>query len=230
MRGGGRRVATCGAALVVGVLLAPAAAAGAQGGAEPGGVALSVDGRRWTTDLEAALFGSAPWTPGETRRAVLLVRNDGPGPAGSRVAVSVGEGVTGRGASALADAVRVRVRPEGGRWSDGAGSAPVLLAESEVLPVTVEASLDGAAGNETQGETVPVDVLVTLAGDGPPDTADTGGEQDVGRGPADDVRDGPGALARTGGQPLPALLAAVVAVAAGVLLRRGRARGGGHRG
>jgi len=227
MRGGGRRIGTWGAAVVAGVLLAAAPAAGAHDGARPAGVALSVDGRRWTTDLETALFGSAPWTPGETRRAVLLVRNDGPGPAGSRVAVSIGDGVTGQGASALADAVQVRVRPEGGGWSDDAGAAPVLLAESEVLSVMVEASLDGAAGNETQGETVPVDVLVTLAGDAPPDT---GGGQDGGRGPADDVRDGAGGLARTGGQPLPVLLAAAVAVAAGALLRRARPRGGGHRG
>ena len=233
MRGGGRRVATCCAALVVGVLPAASPAAGAGDAAVPGGVALSVYGRRWASDLEASLFGSAPWTPGETRRAVLLVRNDGPGPAGSRVAVAVGDGETGPGASALADAVQVRVRPEGGRWSDGGGSEPVVLAESQVLPVTLEASLGGAAGNETQGGTVAVDVLVTLAGDGPPDTGrvqDGGQVQDGGRGPADDAHGVRGALPRTGGQPLPVLLAAAVAVAAGALLRRARPRGGDHRG
>jgi hypothetical protein len=215
-----------GAGLAV-LLLASAAPGGAaSGGAAPGGddaraVALSVDGRAWASDLDVPLFETGAWVPGETRRSALLVRNDGPGPASGELAVAVGTGVDGASATALVDALRVRVRPAGAAWSP-AGAVPVSLAESEVLPVALEVTLSASAGNETQGARVPVDVVVTLAGD----EREPGGPAER---PGVEARPG-GELPRTGGVSLAPLLAAVGAVVVGAALRTARPRGGSRRG
>ncbi|MFC8598149.1 hypothetical protein [Isoptericola sp. NPDC057191] len=254
---------TLSAALAVGALLAAASpVAEAQGaraavvkaavpgdrGDEPGGVALSLDGRRWTDGLDTALFTGEPWVPGETRRAVLLVRNDGPGAARARVAAALGGRPEGP-AAALADALRVRVRPAGGDWAEAGRPAAVRLAEAQVLPVALEVTLAPSAGNEVQGASVPVDVVVTLAGE-----ADAGGGTDGTDGGdgaedpdgADGVAGGGGAdkdgdvvppgdvpttgvLPRTGGVGAGLAVIAVLAVAAGALLRVAWARGGGDR-
>ncbi|MGW8566594.1 hypothetical protein [Isoptericola sp. NPDC055881] len=226
----------------------PGAAVPGDRGDEPGGVALSLDGRRWTDGLDAALFTGEPWVPGETRRAVLLVRNDGPGAARARVAAALGGRPDGP-AAALADALRVRVRPAGGDWAEAGRPAAVRLAEAQVLPVALEVTLAPSAGNEVQGASVPVDVVVTLAGE-----ADAGGGTDGTDGSdgaedpdgADGVAGGGGAdkdgdvappgdvpttgvLPRTGGVGAGLAVIAVLAVAAGALLRVAWARGGGDR-
>jgi len=233
---------TMGAALAAGALLVPAGAvpagavpagavpAGAVGeGDQDGAVALSVDGTTWTSDLDTPLFDASVWVPGETRRSVLLVRNDGPGVAQGEVAVALGDGTAdgtgGEAAAALADALRVRVRPAGDPWSVAARPASVTLAESEVLPVALEVTLAASAGDETQGASVPLDVVVTLTGDGVGDGADDeGGSPDgpgqgaPGQGAPGHGAPGDGDLPRTGLPTVP-LLAAVGAVLLGALLR-----------
>ncbi|MFE7407581.1 hypothetical protein [Isoptericola sp. NPDC057559] len=238
--GSPRRPGAMAGACAVGLALAaaalPAEGARAAGDDPPGGVALSLDGDRWSRDLDAPLFDTARWVPGETRRSVVLVRNDGPGAAQGDVVVALGPG-DGAAGRALADALRVRVRAEGSRWAtDG---APVDLAESEVLPVALEVTLDPAAGDETQGGTVPLDVVVTLGGtgtgdggggaDGADDGDGPGGADGAPGGERDEVR-GDGALPRTGRAPAAALLAAAGAVLLGALLRTLAARRGGRRG
>ncbi|MEL7974889.1 hypothetical protein AAG589_03435 [Isoptericola sp. F-RaC21] len=218
---GGTAGAARGAGLLAATLLLASAAPAV---AEPGdddarAVALSVDGRSWSSDLDVPLFPTGAWVPGETRRSALLVRNDGPGPARGELAVAVGVGASD--ATALADAVHVRVRPAGAPWSSG-GGAPVSLAESEVLPVALEVTLSASAGNETRGARVPVAVVVTLAGDarGPGRPAERTGAE------ARPVGD----LPRTGGVSFAAVLAAVGAVVVGAMLRAVRPRGGARRG
>ncbi|MFE5308057.1 hypothetical protein [Isoptericola sp. NPDC056605] len=208
--------------------VAPAAAGvvpvagGGTGGDPDGGVALSVDGRGWSDDLKVPLFEASPWVPGETRRSVLLVRNDGRGTADGQVAVALGAG-TGDGAGALADALRVRVRPAGDPWTATGRPVPVRLTESEVLPVSLEVTLAASAGDDTQGATVPLDVVVTLVGDAP--TGDRPRDEPA---PDDDAR--AAALPRTGGSPALPLLAAAGAVLLGALLRWAAAAREGRRG
>jgi len=178
-----------------------------------------VDGRAWSSDLEVPLFETSAWVPGETRRSVLLVRNDGPGAAQGAVAVALGDGTAGEAAAALADALRVRVRPAGDPWSVAARPAPVTLAESEVLPVALEVTLAASAGDETQGASVPLDVVVTLAGAGDGVDGDDGAPGGPGPGAPGQGTPGGGDLPRTGGAPAVPLLAAAAAVLLGALLR-----------
>ncbi|WP_079575285.1 hypothetical protein [Krasilnikoviella flava] len=205
--------------------VAPAAAGAvpSAGGDPDGGVALSVDGRRWSDDLEVALFEASPWVPGETRSSVLLVRNDRRGTASGQVAVALGAGA-GDAAGALARALRVRVRPGGDPWTAAGRPVPVRLAESEVLPVALEVTLAASAGDDTQGATVPLDVVVTLVGEQP-----AAGER-----PRDEPAPGDGAraavLPRTGGSPAVPLLVAAGAVLLGALLRWAVAAREGRRG
>jgi len=208
--------------LVAAMLLASAAPAAAASADDDGrAVALSVDGRSWSNDLDVPLFPAGAWVPGETRRTALLIRNDGPGPARGELAVAVGAGADAASATALADALRVRVRPAGAAWSP-AGGVPVSLAESEVLPVALEVTLSASAGNATQAARVPVDVVVTLAGD----EREPGGPAER---PGVEARPG-GELPQSGGVSLAAVLAAVSAVVVGAVLRFVRPRGGSRRG
>ena len=51
-------------------------------------IGLSVDGDHWTDVLEGTLLASEePWTPGETRTAIVYVRNSGPAPVDADVTV-----------------------------------------------------------------------------------------------------------------------------------------------
>ena len=71
-------------------------------------VAVSVDGVRWTADLEDAFFFSdSAWTPGQTRTAVFWVRNDADVDADVSVTVSTssGEALTESGQVALSAAI-----------------------------------------------------------------------------------------------------------------------------
>ncbi|MFI2102284.1 hypothetical protein ACH436_03275 [Isoptericola sp. NPDC019693] len=212
-------VAALGAVLVAGV---PASAAGAD---DPGGVALSVDGRRWSSELATPLFDATAWVPGETRRSVLLVRNDGPGPAHGAVAVAVEHGEGDAADAALADALDVRVRAADAPWSAAEGPVPVRVAESEVLPVALEVTLAATAGDEVEGATAPLDVVVTLAGEGEGEGEDERAAALAGARPLAE-----GGLARTGGAAVVVLLAAAGAVAAGAALRAVGRRGGPGRG
>jgi hypothetical protein len=56
-------------------------------------VTVSVDGARWTAHLEDAFFSSEePWSPGQTRTAILWVRNDADLPAYVDLHVAAVEG------------------------------------------------------------------------------------------------------------------------------------------
>ena len=56
-------------------------------------VTVSVDGVRWTSELEDALFVSdSAWPPGQTRSQIFWVRNDADGPADVDVQVTAVDG------------------------------------------------------------------------------------------------------------------------------------------
>jgi hypothetical protein len=51
-------------------------------------IKLSLDGEHWTTDVGGALLASEePWTAGETRSAIVYVKNSGPAPVDADVTV-----------------------------------------------------------------------------------------------------------------------------------------------
>jgi len=83
-----QRVATALLAFVVVVPLAVFAWLSVTTEDTPDRVRLSVDGVRWSAELEDAFFYSdEPWAPGEVRTAILWVRNDAPVPADVTVTV-----------------------------------------------------------------------------------------------------------------------------------------------
>jgi hypothetical protein len=190
--------------LVAGASLAAAllgATAGPSVGApdDTADVWLSVDGESWAQELRTPLLDpDRLWVPGDVRRASLLVRHDGAGPARGTVTTSV------RGHPALAESFDVRVRAGQDTWSAD-GSAPVVVGQDDELPVELEVALEPGAGNDTQGATVRLDVDVVLAGDGAPQDSRSGTS--------------PGLLPRTGVDAGPVLALALVGAAAGVTAR-----------
>jgi hypothetical protein len=51
-------------------------------------IKLSLDGEHWSSDVEGALLASKnPWTAGETRSAIVYVRNSGPAPVDAEVTI-----------------------------------------------------------------------------------------------------------------------------------------------
>lgn len=61
-------------------------------------VTVSVDGVRWTSELEDALFVSdSAWPPGQTRSQIFWVRNDAAGPADVDLKVTAVDGETDSG-------------------------------------------------------------------------------------------------------------------------------------
>jgi hypothetical protein len=51
-------------------------------------IKVSLDGEHWTSAVDGALLTTAkPWTPGQTRSAIVYVRNGGPAPVDAEVTV-----------------------------------------------------------------------------------------------------------------------------------------------
>lgn len=52
-------------------------------------IKLSLDGEHWRSDVDGALLASEkPWKPGETRSAIVYVKNSGPGPVDADVTIA----------------------------------------------------------------------------------------------------------------------------------------------
>lgn len=112
---------------------------------------LSVDGVHWADHVDGALLDSPEsWEPGETRSAIVYVRNRGPDPVDADLAVTtrstdalVRDGYLALGAT-VGDAGAVDF-PE---TTGTAGTNDVLvddLDSGEVVPVTLTATLAGTA-------------------------------------------------------------------------------------
>ncbi|MCK0115552.1 hypothetical protein MWU57_00750 [Isoptericola sp. S6320L] len=204
----GRTTTLVAGAGLAAALLGAGAAAGPSVGApdDTAGVWLSVDGESWAQELRTPLLDpDRLWVPGDVRRASLLVRHDGAGPARGTVTTSV------RGHPALAESFDVRVRAGLNTWNAD-GSAPVVVGQDDELPVELEIALEPGAGNDTQGASVRLDVDVVLAGDAVAHESRPGTPLDL--------------LPRTGADAGPVLVLALAAVAAGFAARAaGRHRG-----
>lgn len=139
--------------------------------AEPppdGAVELSTDGVTWGEDTTTPFLDeTTPWVPGDVRTGTLYVRTVCKVASGNAV-VTVGPDDAG-----LTAGTGVRTRVDGGAWADGPASELMFVRTGRVTQLDVELTYRGAAGNELQGQTLPVSATVTLTCDTPlPDVVD----------------------------------------------------------
>ncbi|MFY0408470.1 hypothetical protein [Solicola sp. PLA-1-18] len=141
--------------LVVGV---PGVARGADGDR----VALSLDGRTWSSSLDRPVLSDAPttWVPGDVAAGRLWVRNDGP------TAAALSLGTSGREGDALMADLQVTVR-SGDRVATvrGAGTTKDdlgVLEPGQVTRVRVEVGIVASSRNRTQTERESVSLRVVL--------------------------------------------------------------------
>ncbi|MBJ7358843.1 hypothetical protein [Nocardioides sp.] len=112
-------------------------------------IRLSLDGEHWTEAVDGDLFASEqPWLPGETRSAIVYVRNSGPAPVDADVTVDCRstDQVVLDGGLALATQV---------------GREPAVPFSAEMDPRKVR--IEGLAADST----LPLTVTATFAGTGP---------------------------------------------------------------
>lgn len=148
-------------------------------------IRLSLDGESWTTSLDGTFLASRqPWGPGESRSAIVYVRNSGPDPVDAAVAVlcsSTDEVVTDHYLSYTAQVDEARpqeLRDHGEAHDvhvDGLGS-------DEVVPVTLAVTVADTApiGATLDGRAVPIELTVTgsrTRDAGPPSLLDATGAQ-----------------------------------------------------
>ncbi len=202
--------------------------------AHAAGTEVSLDGRHWSAGLSRPLFDPAlRWVPGDARTASLWVRNEGETTAALTLAMRAADadGLIAHGV------VRIEAQAGDGPWVpiDPARPGRRLAGDLGVGAqerITVRASYDPAADNDTQRDRVELSFQVTLsdataagpaagsgsaAGSTPTGTTPTGGQ---GAAPAG------ASLAATGapdlGRPVAAGVAALVV--GSTLLRRRRRR------
>jgi hypothetical protein len=113
-------------------------------------IRLSLDGETWSDRVEDAVFASPePWTPGETRSAIVYVKNSGPAPVDAEVTVLCRSTDDLVRAGHLALATQV----------DGQGKTAFA---PRLRPITV--AIDGLPARSS----VPLTVTATFDDTGPP--------------------------------------------------------------
>jgi hypothetical protein len=128
------------------------------------GLALSRDGRQWSSDLDSPLFEKdLRFVPGETRVETFRVRNSSADKAELRVRLLAQDPSDWLGA----DGFRMRVRLDDRRWVlvRGDGDQPdnhMVLDPGESVPVSVRVRLRRAAGNRNMARRLSFTIVVRL--------------------------------------------------------------------
>lgn len=154
------RTLVTGAAVVVPLLITPAAAAETAGGA----VLVSLDGSEWSTDVPAPLFDpGVRWVPGDARTASFFVENRGSTPADVRLQVSADD----HDALLASGDVSLRARVTGGPWSPVASEVgppldAIAIGVGESRRIDVRAALRAASTNLSQTAAVSLRFVVRL--------------------------------------------------------------------
>lgn len=148
-------------------------------------IELSLDGEHWTDVVDGDLLASErPWVPGETRSAIVYVRNSGPAPVDADVTVDCRstDQLVRDGYLALTTQV-----DQGPAVEFAAGMEPSKvvidgLAADSTVPLTVTATFDGTApiGATIDSRDVRLELRIRGARSedaGPPSLLDAAGAQ-----------------------------------------------------
>lgn len=138
------------------VLMVPATARPAQAA----GLALSLDGRRWSGSIDRALFAAdRVWVPGDRTTVTFFVRNDSGELADLRIDV-----LDARGTLVLGRDVLLSVRIDGEAADFGGRLVARRGIDGRPRRVDLTARMPASAGNETQLRSVDLRLRVTLQG------------------------------------------------------------------